>query len=148
MVLDRKALAFKQKWWQIHQPFWFRYRVGDSLEINCTSPGSSPPAKLRYYINNQMVRHSETLSGNEESIDNDCCRMMVHTQWLTDTRTHRAGSVQHSHSSSDSPGTTSKVEYLPVTSSHKVWNKSFQDNFVSTTLSPTKSNLIKADLKL
>jgi len=39
-----------------------RYRVGDSLEINCTSPGSSPPAKLRYYINNQMDDGSHTVT--------------------------------------------------------------------------------------
>ena len=47
-----------------------RWRVGDMLEVtiiiilrrlikllqvNCTSPESSPPAKLRYFINNQMV---------------------------------------------------------------------------------------------
>ena len=32
-----------------------RYRVGDMFELNCSSPASSPPAKLRYFINNQMV---------------------------------------------------------------------------------------------
>ena len=32
-----------------------RYRVGDLLDVNCTSPGSDPPAKLRYFINNRMV---------------------------------------------------------------------------------------------
>ena len=34
-----------------------RYRVGDVLDVNCTSPGSDPPAKLRYFINNRMVRN-------------------------------------------------------------------------------------------
>ena len=30
-------------------------RVGEMLEVNCSSPASSPPAKLRYFINNMMV---------------------------------------------------------------------------------------------
>ena len=31
-----------------------------SLQVNCTSPESSPPAKLRYFINNQMVSVEES----------------------------------------------------------------------------------------
>ena len=31
-------------------------RVGEMLEVNCSSPASSPPAKLRYFINNMMVK--------------------------------------------------------------------------------------------
>ena len=34
-----------------------RYRVGDLFMINCTSPPSKPPAKLRYFINNKMVKN-------------------------------------------------------------------------------------------
>ena len=30
-------------------------QVGEILELNCSSPASTPPAKLRYFINNQMV---------------------------------------------------------------------------------------------
>ena len=33
-------------------------RVGEMLEVNCSSPASSPPAKLRYFINNMMVSRS------------------------------------------------------------------------------------------
>ena len=32
------------------------YRVGDILDVNCTSPKSKPPATLKWYINNEMVR--------------------------------------------------------------------------------------------
>ena len=32
------------------------YRVGDLLNINCSSPPSYPPALLRFYVNEQMVR--------------------------------------------------------------------------------------------
>ncbi len=32
------------------------YRVGDLMDVNCTSPNSDPPADLRWYINNEMVR--------------------------------------------------------------------------------------------
>lgn len=38
-----------------------RYRVGDMFEVNCSSPGSSPPAKLRYFINNMMEDGSHTV---------------------------------------------------------------------------------------
>jgi len=38
-----------------------RYRVGDMFELNCSSPASSPPAKLRYFINNQMDDGSHTV---------------------------------------------------------------------------------------
>lgn len=38
-----------------------RYRVGDMFELNCTSPPSKPPAKLRYFINNQMDDGSHTV---------------------------------------------------------------------------------------
>ena len=31
------------------------YRVGDTLDVNCTSPRSKPPAKLKWYINNEKV---------------------------------------------------------------------------------------------
>ena len=31
-----------------------RFRPGDLLEVNCTSPPSRPQAKLRYFINGQM----------------------------------------------------------------------------------------------
>ena len=34
------------------------YRVGDWLDVNCTSPRSYPPAILKWYINNEMVRTS------------------------------------------------------------------------------------------
>jgi len=37
-----------------------RYRVGDLFMINCTSPPSKPPAKLRYFINNKMNDGSKT----------------------------------------------------------------------------------------
>ena len=32
------------------------YRVGDMLDVNCTSPRSNPPSALKWYINNEMVR--------------------------------------------------------------------------------------------
>ena len=32
------------------------YRVGDILDVNCTSPRSKPPATLKWYINNELVR--------------------------------------------------------------------------------------------
>ena len=32
------------------------YRVGDVLDVNCTSPRSKPPATLKWYINNERVR--------------------------------------------------------------------------------------------
>ena len=32
-----------------------RFSPGDLLEINCTSPPSNPQAKLRFFINDQMV---------------------------------------------------------------------------------------------
>ena len=38
-----------------------RWRLGDTLALNCSSPGSSPPAKLRYYINNMMDDGSHTV---------------------------------------------------------------------------------------
>ena len=36
------------------------YRVGDILDVNCTSPRSKPPAILKWYINNEMVRIKHT----------------------------------------------------------------------------------------
>jgi len=38
-----------------------RYRVGDIFQLNCTSPPSKPPAKLRYFINNRMDDGSHTV---------------------------------------------------------------------------------------
>ena len=32
------------------------YRVGEILDVNCTSPRSKPPATLKWYINNELVR--------------------------------------------------------------------------------------------
>ena len=32
------------------------YRVGETLEVNCTSPRSQPAAKLQWYLNNAPVR--------------------------------------------------------------------------------------------
>ena len=34
------------------------YRVGDWLDVNCSSPNSKPPAMLKWYINNEKVRSS------------------------------------------------------------------------------------------
>ena len=34
----------------------FSYKVGDILDVNCTSPRSKPPATLKWYINNERVR--------------------------------------------------------------------------------------------
>ena len=31
------------------------YRVGEILDVNCTSPRSKPPATLKWYINNELV---------------------------------------------------------------------------------------------
>jgi hypothetical protein len=31
------------------------YRVGEWLDVNCSSPNSKPPAVLKWYINNEMV---------------------------------------------------------------------------------------------
>ena len=42
-----------------------RYRVGDILMINCTSPPSKPPAKLRYFINNKMVKNVVEFESHE-----------------------------------------------------------------------------------
>ena len=36
-----------------------RFRPGHLLEINCTSPPSNPQAKLRFFINDQMVSRAE-----------------------------------------------------------------------------------------
>ncbi len=33
------------------------YRVGEWMDVNCSSPNSKPPAALKWYINNEMVRH-------------------------------------------------------------------------------------------
>jgi len=46
-----------------------RYRVGDMFEVNCSSPGSSPPAKLRYFINNMMEDGSHTVA--HRRVDSD-----------------------------------------------------------------------------
>ena len=32
------------------------YRVGDMLDVNCTSPRSKPPATLKWYINNEVKK--------------------------------------------------------------------------------------------
>ena len=34
------------------------YRVGEILDVNCTSPRSKPPATLKWYINNELVRQN------------------------------------------------------------------------------------------
>lgn len=31
------------------------YRLGDVLDVNCTSPMSLPPSQLRWFVNNEMV---------------------------------------------------------------------------------------------
>ena len=31
------------------------YKVGEWLDVNCTSPNSKPPAQLRWYINSETV---------------------------------------------------------------------------------------------
>ena len=36
-----------------------RFSPGHLLEINCTSPPSNPQAKLRFFINDQMVSRAE-----------------------------------------------------------------------------------------
>jgi len=46
-----------------------RYRLGDMLEVNCTSPPSSPPAKLRYFINNEMDDGSHTVMHRHIGLD-------------------------------------------------------------------------------
>lgn len=46
-----------------------RYRLGDMLEVNCTSPPSSPPAKLRYFINNEMDDGSHTVMNRHIGLD-------------------------------------------------------------------------------
>ena len=33
----------------------FRWKVGQLLDVNCSSPNSKPPAELKWYINNEMV---------------------------------------------------------------------------------------------
>ena len=38
-----------------------RFRPGHLLEINCTAPPSRPPAKLRFFINDQMDDGSHTV---------------------------------------------------------------------------------------
>ena len=32
------------------------HRVGQWLDLNCSSPNSNPPAELKWYINNEPVR--------------------------------------------------------------------------------------------
>ena len=39
-----------------------RFSPGHLLEINCTSPPSNPQAKLRFFINDQMVSRAELWS--------------------------------------------------------------------------------------
>ena len=40
------------------------YRVGETLEVNCTSPRSQPAATLQWYLNNRRVRHLLLLTDN------------------------------------------------------------------------------------
>ena len=40
------------------------YRVGEILDVNCTSPRSKPPATLKWYINNELVRKNLELGLN------------------------------------------------------------------------------------
>ena len=37
------------------------HKVGEWMHLNCTSPNSKPPAKLKWYINNEIVS-AEALS--------------------------------------------------------------------------------------
>ena len=32
-----------------------RYRIGDLIQLNCTSPGTVPPPKLTWYIEGERV---------------------------------------------------------------------------------------------
>ena len=33
------------------------YKVGEWMDVNCSSPNSKPPATLKWYINNEQVRY-------------------------------------------------------------------------------------------